>query len=207
MMPLTVVEHPVAGHLLTRLREQETVPYDFRALAEQLAGVLALEASRALPTETIPVRTPLEETSGVRIAIGISAVAVLRAGLGMLDAIARMFPDVTVGTIGIERDEQTAEPRGYYSKLPDLRSRVTMLLDPMLATGGTACCALRLLQASGAGRMQMLCAVAAPEGVERVLREFPEVDIFTAAVDRGLDEKRFIRPGLGDFGDRLFGTT
>lgn len=206
-MPLTVVDHPVARHLLTRLRNQETEPYDFRALAEQLAGVLALEASRSLPTQDITIRTPLEETSGERIAVGISAVAVLRAGLGMLDAIARMFPDVTVGTIGLERDERTAEPRGYYSKLPDLHSRVTMLLDPMLATGGTACYALRLLRDSGAERMQMLCAVAAPEGVERVLRDFPEVEIFTAALDRGLDEKRFIRPGLGDFGDRLFGTT
>ncbi|GBC91626.1 Uracil phosphoribosyltransferase [bacterium HR15] len=205
-MALHVVEHPLVKHILTRLRDVETEPARFRALARQLTFLLAIEATRDLPLRTHTVRTPLETTEGHSLAKAIVAVPILRAGLGMMEAITELFPDVRVGYIGLERDEQTAIARAYYCKLPPLESSRVLLLDPMLATGGSAEQALEVLFNAGAEDVAHICVVAAPQGVERLARRFPQVPIYAAALDRDLNAQKFILPGLGDFGDRLYGT-
>jgi uracil phosphoribosyltransferase len=205
-MPLHVVEHPLVKHILTRLRDVETEPARFRALARQMTFLLAIEATRDLPLRTHPVRTPLETTEGYSLAKPIVAVPILRAGLGMLDAITELFPDVRVGYIGLERDEQTAIARAYYCKLPPLEKSRVLLLDPMLATGGSAEQAMEVLFNAGAEDVVHICVVAAPQGVERLAHRFPQVPIYTASLDRDLNTQKFILPGLGDFGDRLYGT-
>ncbi len=203
---LHVVEHPLVKHILTRLRDVETEPARFRALARQLTFLLAIEATRDLPLRTHPVQTPLEITEGHSLAKTIVAVPILRAGLGMMEAITELFPEVRVGYIGLERDEQTAVARAYYCKLPPLENSRVLLLDPMLATGGSAEQALEVLFESGAEDVAHICVVAAPQGVERLARRFPQVPIYAAALDRDLNAQKFILPGLGDFGDRLYGT-
>lgn len=205
-MALHVVEHPLVKHILTRLRDVETEPARFRALARQLTFLLAIEATRDLPLRTHPVRTPLEVTEGHSLAKAIVAVPILRAGLGMMEAITELFPDVRVGYIGLERDEQTAIARAYYCKLPPLENSRVLLLDPMLATGGSAEQALEVLFDAGAEDVAHICVVAAPQGVERLARRFPQVPVYAAALDRDLNAQKFILPGLGDFGDRLYGT-
>ncbi|MEN3002036.1 MAG: uracil phosphoribosyltransferase [Armatimonadota bacterium] len=205
-MALHVVEHPLVKHILTRLRDVETEPARFRALARQLTFLLAIEATRDLPLRTHPVRTPLEVTEGYSLAKTIVAVPILRAGLGMMEAITELFPDVRVGYIGLERDEQTAIARAYYCKLPPLENSRVLLLDPMLATGGSAEQALEVLFDAGAEDVAHICVVAAPQGVERLARRFPQVPVYAAALDRDLNAQKFILPGLGDFGDRLYGT-
>jgi uracil phosphoribosyltransferase len=205
-MALHVVQHPLVQHILTRLRDVETEPARFRALARQMTFLLAIEATRDLPLRTHPVRTPLETTEGYSLAKPIVAVPILRAGLGMLEAITELFPDVSVGYIGLERDEQTAIARAYYCKLPPLENSRVLLLDPMLATGGSAEQALEVLFNAGAEDVAHICIVAAPPGVERLARRFPQVPVYTASLDRDLNAQKFILPGLGDFGDRLYGT-
>ncbi len=205
-MALHVVDHPLVKHILTRLRDVDTEPARFRALARQLTFLLAIEATRDLPLRIHPVRTPLETTEGYSLNKTIVAVPILRAGLGMMEAITELFPDVRVGYIGLERDEQTAIARAYYCKLPPLTSSRVLLLDPMLATGGSAEQALQVLFEAGADDVVHICVVAAPEGVERLTRRFPQVPIYAAALDRELNAQKFILPGLGDFGDRLYGT-
>jgi uracil phosphoribosyltransferase len=211
---LTIVEHPLAGTMLTALRDASTPPPLFRLIAKRLALALALEATRSVPTRSVQVRTPLAPAEGLAFATPLVAVPILRAGLGMLDAVLELFPEVAVGYLGLERDHATFQPSAYYSKLPPLDGAFVLLLDPMLATGGSAAAACANLKAprpggpftNRPGRVTLLSVVAAPEGIERLAKEHPDVDVVTAAVDERLNEQAYIVPGLGDFGDRLFGT-
>ncbi|CAN5203056.1 uracil phosphoribosyltransferase [soil metagenome] len=203
---VTVAPHPLAGHLLADLRSTETTPERYRVLARRLAMVLALEATRALPTETSEVMTPLAPARVRRLARPVVAVPILRAGLGLLDAVTDLLPEVGVGYIGLERDEETLTPISYYFKTPNLEGASVLLLDPMLATGGTAAFAAELLRKDGAQDITLVCVIAAPEGIARLTEADPEVKIVTGAIDEHLNEQGYIVPGLGDFGDRLFGT-
>jgi uracil phosphoribosyltransferase len=202
---VTVVDHALAGHLLAQLRSQETAPPVFRTLAKRLALTLALEAIRDLPTTEVVVRTPLEEATG-RVLGDLVAVPILRAGLGMLEAVTELFPEVAVGYIGLERDEASLEPQSYYRKLPPVQRRHVLVLDPMLATGGSGSAATSAVKEGEPASIRFVCVVAAPEGIRRMEADHPDVPIFTAAIDRQLNERGYIVPGLGDFGDRLFGT-
>jgi uracil phosphoribosyltransferase len=202
---VTVVDHALAGHLLAQLRAEDTAPPVFRTLAKRLALTLALEAIRDLPTTETIVRTPLEETTG-RVIGDLVAVPILRAGLGMLEAVTELFPEVAVGYIGLERDEASLEPQSYYRKLPPVEGRHVLVLDPMLATGGSGSAATAAVREGGPRSIRFVCVVAAPEGIRRMEADHPDVPIFTAAIDRQLNERGYIVPGLGDFGDRLFGT-
>jgi uracil phosphoribosyltransferase len=203
---VTTADHPLAAHLLAALRDRDSPPELFRALTRRLTSVLILEATADLETEEISIPTPLEETTGRNLAQPLVAVPILRAGLGMLDAVVDLFPEVRVGYIGLERDEATFDATQYYSKLPKVDDASVVLLDPMLATGGSAISALRALKGAGAKRPRMLSIVAAPEGIRAIEEAHPDVRIFTAAVDRELNDRAYILPGLGDFGDRLYGT-
>ena len=203
---LTVVDHPLAGHLLADLRDAATEPERFRFAARRLATVLVLEATRDLPITPGTVTTPLQAAPVRRIDGGVVAVPILRAGLGMLEAVTDLLPEVAVGYVGLERDETTLQPTSYYLKVPALEGRPVLLLDPMLATGGSATFACDLLKQRGATRLRLVCVVAAPEGVRRLQEAHPEVGIVTAALDDALNDVGYITPGLGDFGDRLFGT-
>jgi uracil phosphoribosyltransferase len=205
-MALSVVDHPLAGHLLSALRDRSTSPPVFRALTRRLTLALVLEATRDIPTEPRAVMTPLEETEGSRLAADIVAIPILRAGLGMLEAVTDTFPDVSVGYIGLERDERTLQPTSYYEKLPSLEGKPVLLLDPMLATGGSAVRAAVSIKAGDPSSLRMLSIVAAPEGIRAMSEHHPDVDIYTAALDRQLNDSGYILPGLGDFGDRLYGT-
>ena len=205
-MQIEVVQHPLVKHILTRLRDASTEPAQFRALARQLTLLLAVEATRDLPVREHTVQTPLETTQGHSLAQPIVAVPILRAGLGMLEAITELFTDVRVGYIGLERDEATAVARAYYCKLPPIGASRVLLLDPMLATGGSAAQAIEVLLKAGAQDIVHICVVAAPEGVRLLNERFPQVRIVAASIDRGLNDRKFIVPGLGDFGDRLYGT-
>jgi uracil phosphoribosyltransferase len=206
-MPLHTVRHPLAEDVLARLRDKATPSHEFRGLARRLSLLLIAEATRDLALAEGLVETPLEKTSVRRIASRVVAVPVLRAGLGMLDAFLELVPQAEVGYFGLERNEKTAEARRYYEKVPrDLGPAMVYLLDPMLATGGSAAMAVEGLRALGARRVRLLSIVAAPEGVAHLEAAFPDTEIYAAAVDRGLNDRKFILPGLGDFGDRLFGT-
>lgn len=205
-MPLTVIQHPLAKHLVTTLRDETTPPEEFRIAARKLTALLVLEATADVPLDTLAVRTPLETTEGHRLARPLAAVPILRAGMGMLEAVVNLFPDVRVGYIGLRRDEETAIASQYMNKLPRLQGCVSLCLDPMLATGGSAAQAVSLMKEAGADDIRMVTVLVTPEGVERFEAEHPEVSIVTAAYDRQLDERKFILPGLGDFGDRLYGT-
>ena len=205
-MALHVVDHPLAHSLLTALRDRSTPPPLFRVLSKRLALVLCVEATRGVATESVEVETPIKTTTGRRIATTIVAVPILRAGLGMLEAVTELFPEVLVGYIGLERDHATFEPSLYYSKVPPLDGRLVLLLDPMLATGGSATAACTALFQAGAEAVSLVSVVSAPEGVNHLTVAHPTVDIYTAALDEGLNEHAYIVPGLGDFGDRLFGT-
>jgi uracil phosphoribosyltransferase len=205
-MPLTVVDHPLAQHLLTRLRDVETPPPVFRTIAKRLTIALVLEAVRGLPSVEVEVDTPLERAPGRLITPDLVAVPILRAGLGMLEAVTELFPEVSVGYVGLERDDETLRPTSYYEKVPELEGRHVLLLDPMLATGGSAAGAASKLTERRPAQIVFVCVVAAPQGVAKMEREHPDVPVFAAALDRDLNEKGYILPGLGDFGDRLFGT-
>jgi uracil phosphoribosyltransferase len=205
-MQIEVVQHPLVKHILTRLRDASTEPAQFRALARQLTLLLAVDATRDLPVREHTVQTPLEPTQGHSLAQPIVAVPILRAGLGMLEAITELFTEVRVGYIGLERDEATAIARAYYCKLPPIGASRVLLLDPMLATGGSAAQAVEVLLKAGAQDIVHVCVVAAPEGVRLLNERFPQVRIVAASIDRGLNDRKFILPGLGDFGDRLYGT-
>lgn len=192
---------------LAELRDTKTPPEYFRRLANRISVLLAAEALRALPTDAITVKTPLADAPGRRIARDVVVVPVLRAGLGMLDAVLQLLPSARVGHIGLQRDEITAVAWQYYSKLPpNLDESYVLMIDPMLATGGSAVAAIDLLRRAGAHDIHILCIVAAPEGVALVERHHPDVHIYTPVVDRNLNAHKYIVPGLGDFGDRLYGT-
>lgn len=205
-MSLFVCEHPLARHLLTQLRDINTSPERFRNSARLLSDLLLLEATTDLRIRDIEVQTPLETVRDAALDQGLAVVPVLRAGLSMLESALQLFPDVAVGYIGLERNENTAIAHSYYCKLPKLPGRLTLCLDPMLATGGSAAQAIHVLKANGADQIKMVSVIAAPEGVARLQEAHPEVPIFTAALDRELNDKKYIMPGLGDFGDRLYGT-
>jgi uracil phosphoribosyltransferase len=203
---LTVVDHPLAEHLLTSLRDRTTPPPVFRTLTSRLTLALVLEATRDLPTAPLAVETPLEEVEGRQILTPLVAIPILRAGLGMLEAVTDTFPGVSVGYIGLERDDRTLQPTSYYEKLPELAGNHALLLDPMLATGGSAVRATASILSRNPASLRLVCVVAAPEGVRAMEQVHPEVPIFTAALDRELNDRGYILPGLGDFGDRLYGT-
>ncbi|MBI3648876.1 MAG: uracil phosphoribosyltransferase [Actinobacteria bacterium] len=206
-MTVTVLDHPLAEDIVTRLRDRRTGPAEFRALTRRLGGLLVMEATRSLPTEPVAIETPLEEAKGRALLGGLVAIPVLRAGLGLLDAVTDLYPWAVVGYLGMERDEATLEPRDYYAKLPPMAGCTAIVLDPMLATGGSGSAACGYVKAAGPDAVVFVCVVAAPEGIAKMQSDHPDVPIVAAAVDRQLNDRGFILPGLGDFGDRLHGTT
>lgn len=201
-----VLSHPAAGSVLASLRDVGTAPDQFRHLARRLGALLALEATRDVPASDGEVRTPLATAPTRRPALPVVAVPVLRAGLGLLTGLHDVLPDAYVGMIGLERDEQTLEAHRYYFKIPPLDGAWVLVLEPMLATGGSASNAVAALDARGAAQVTVLSVVATPQGVQRILDDNPGTRVVTAAVDPELDASGYIVPGLGDFGDRLFGT-
>ena len=207
MSQVTEVCHPVVQHHLTRLRDKSTSPVEFRLLVNRLATVLAYEATRDLATEETPIETPLTAMSGRKISPTIGLVPILRAGLGMVEAALDLLPESEVWHLGLYRDEVTAQPVEYYSKLPDTRPvDVALVLDPMLATGGSATAALQALQAWGVKSLKLLSVIAARDGIDAVRNRFPQVQIYVCAIDAELNSRKFIVPGLGDAGDRTFNT-
>jgi uracil phosphoribosyltransferase len=206
-VPLHIVKHPLVHDALVSLRDKRTPPEEFRRAATRISVLLAAEALRDVPAVDATVETPLGPAPGRRIGTDVVVVPVLRAGLGMLDAVLELVPGARVGHIGLQRDEMTAVASQYYSKLPaQLDASFVLMIDPMLATGGSAVAALDLLQHAGAKVIRMICIVAAPEGVALVEQHHPAVAIYTPVVDRELNAQKYIVPGLGDFGDRLYGT-
>lgn len=205
-MTITLVDHPLAQHYLTVLRDRQTTSPGFRQAARRLAYLLVAEATADLETVRRDIETPLEGMSAPRLAKPTVVVAVFRAGLGLLDAAVDLLPDARIGYAGVQRDEETAEPMEYYTKFPPMDGARVLILEPMLATGGSLSWAADKVKAKGARDITAVCVVAAPVGVERMERHHPDVRIVTAAIDRELDHNFYIRPGLGDMGDRLFGT-
>jgi uracil phosphoribosyltransferase len=206
-VPVHIVDHPLVHDALVSLRDKSTSPEHFRRASMRISVLLAAEAMRDLPTRDVSVDSPLGPAPGRTIARDVVVVPVLRAGLGMLDAVLELVPTARVGHIGLQRDEMTAVASQYYSKLPArLDASDVLMIDPMLATGGSAVAALDLLARAGASRIRIICIVAAPEGVALVERHHPDVGIYTPVVDRQLNAQKYIVPGLGDFGDRLYGT-
>jgi uracil phosphoribosyltransferase len=203
---LHLINHPLCSHIVTHLRDRTTRPVTFRTLTYQVSLLLAIEATRELTTKQCTIETPLERHEGSVLAQALVIVPILRAGIGMVQPFTDLFPDIQVGYIGLERDHQTAIARNYYAKLPLLEQKHVIILDPMLATGGSAVQAIQLLKANGAANCSIACVVAAPEGVHAVEAVAPEITIYAAALDRELNEMKYILPGLGDFGDRLYGT-
>ena len=204
---LVVVEHPVLADRLTVMRDRDTGHGEFRQALFEASAILAVEAARDLPVTDVEVETPLEPASGSRLPAEITIVPVLRAGLGMVDGFLRLLPGARVGHVGVYRDEEAHRPVDYYERLPPgLTDSHVFVVDPMLATGGSAVHALDRLRSAGARRLALVCLVVAPEGLRAVEEHHPEVPIWAAAVDRQLDENAYIRPGLGDAGDRVFGT-
>lgn len=206
-MTIHIVDHPLVHDALATLRDRRTTPEYFRRAATRISVLLAAEALRTLPTSDVTVDTPLGPAEGRRVSTGVIVVPILRAGLGMLDAVLALVPSARVGHIGLQRNETTAIASQYYSKLPSgVDESVVLMIDPMLATGGSAVAALDVLRLAGARRIRIVCIVAAPEGVRLVEQQHPDVAIYTPVVDRFLDDRKYIVPGLGDFGDRLYGT-
>ena len=205
-MAATIIQHPLAAHVLTHLRDRTTKPALFRTLCHQITLLLALEATRDLATEEKPVDTPLEPMKGRVLARPLVIVPILRAGLGMVEPFLELFPDVSVGYVGLERNHATAIAHSYYCKLPPLHRTRVLVVDPMLATGGSAVQALEVVKAAGGRDLALVCIVAAPEGVALVEQRHPDVPVFLASLDRELNSRKYILPGLGDFGDRLYGT-
>jgi uracil phosphoribosyltransferase len=204
---LTVLEHPLILHKLALLRDRRTPTREFRALVSEIAMLMTYETTRDLPTWPVTVETPLESTPA-RMVAGkkLTLVPILRAGLGMVEGISQLIPSARIGHIGLYRDHETLQPVSYYFKVPSEPGRDFFVLDPMLATGGSAVAAVQKLKDAGATRIRLLCLVAAPEGVQAMLDAHPDVPVFAAALDRELNDKGYILPGLGDAGDRIFGT-
>ena len=207
MKHITVIAHPLVQHNLTRLRDQQTQPQEFRRLLGEIASLMIYEATRSFELKKISVRTPLETTKGSKLQREIVLVPVLRAGLGMLNPILEIIPHARVGFIGLKREESTLIAHFYHKSLPKQLGRCeVILIDPMLATGGSAVAALDFLKEQGAKSIRLVSLVSAPEGIARVRKKYPTLPIFTAAIDRQLNAVGYILPGLGDAGDRLFGT-
>ena len=207
MKSVTVIAHPLVQHNLARLRDKRTQSQEFRRLLDEIAALMLYEATRNFAVRPVSVQTPLAPARGFRLEREVVLVPVLRAGLGMLDSILQLIPHARVGFIGLKREETTLRAQFYHKSLPKNLSRFeVILIDPMLATGGSAVAALDLLAEQGAKHVRLVNLVAAPEGIRRVRKSYPKLPIFTAAIDRRLNEKGYILPGLGDAGDRLFGT-
>lgn len=201
------INHPVVQTKLTALRDATTGHREFRELLNEIAGLMVYEVTRDWPTRSLKVRTPMEEMTGATLARSITLVPILRAGLGMTDGVLKLLPDARMGHLGVYRDHETLEPVSYYQKLPpDIAHTEVLLIDPMLATGGSGSAAVSFLKKAGVKHMRFVCLVAAPEGIAAVHKLHPEVPIYCAAVDRQLNDKGYILPGLGDAGDRIFGT-
>jgi len=208
MSKLYVFDHPLIQHKLTYIRDKNTGTKEFRELVDEVATLMAYEITRDLPLEDTTIETPVSKAV-TKIVSGkkIGLVPILRAGLGMIDGILKIIPAAKVGHVGLYRDPETLKPVEYYLKLPsDIAERELIVIDPMLATGGSASAAITLLKEKGAQNIKLMCLIAAPEGVERVQQDHDDVDVFVAAVDEKLNEHGYIVPGLGDAGDRLFGT-
>ena len=202
-----VIDHPVVQTKLTELRDASADHREFRALLDEIGSLMVYEVTRDWPTQDQSVQTPLERMTGKVLARQVTIVPILRAGLGMADGVLRLLPDARVGHLGVYRDEKTLEPISYYQKLPpDIADTEVLLIDPMLATGGSGSAAVSLLKKAGVRSMKFVCLVAAPEGIKAVHAQHPEVPIYCAAIDRQLNKKGYILPGLGDAGDRIFGT-
>jgi uracil phosphoribosyltransferase len=205
---LTVIGHPLVRHKLSVLRDKETSKKKFKELVDEIAMLMAYEVTKDLPLSPVEIDTPLERTTEMKLSgKKLTVVPILRAGLGMVEGVIRLIPSARVGHIGLFRDHDTLQPVDYYFKIPpEPEARDFILLDPMLATGGSASAATSSLKRSGATRVRFVCLVAAPEGVQRMLDDHPDVHVYTAALDRELNDVGYILPGLGDAGDRLFGT-
>lgn len=204
---LVVFDHPLIQHKMSYIREEATGHRSFRGLLAQIAGLMVFEVTRTIPVSPVMVKTPLETTEARRLSANITLVPILRSGLGMIEGILYVMPEARVGHLGIARDHETLEPVAYLNKLPkDLAAGPVLLVDPMLATGGSASSAISMLREAGAKDLRMICLVAAPEGVKRLLKDHPDVMVYTAALDRQLTDKGYITPGLGDAGDRMYGT-
>ncbi len=202
------VDHPLVQHKISSLRRAETQPREFRSLVEELGTLVAYEATRDLQLETVPIETPLE-TAECPVLAGknLCIVSIMRAGNGLLEGVLKLAPDSRVGHVGLYRDPKTKRPIEYYTKLPHaLGERTVLLVDPMLATGHSAAAAAHKLVEMGASRIRFVCLFAAPEGIELFKREHPDIPIYAAVIDRGLDDNAYIRPGVGDAGDRIYGT-
>ena len=208
MSQVHVIDHPMVQHKLTIMRDKETGSKDFRQLLEEISLLMGYEITRDIPLEDVDIETPIckmtaKKVSGRKLAI----VPILRAGMGMVEGLHTLVPVAKVGHIGLYRNEQTHEPVVYYCKLPeDIQDRLVIVTDPMLATGGSSCDALAMLKERGCTNIRLMCLVAAPEGIARVQKEHPDVDIYVAAIDDHLNADAYIGPGLGDAGDRIFGT-
>lgn len=204
---LNLLQHPLLTHKLTHLRKKETNTKEFRETLGEIAGLMAYEITRDLPLKNVTVETPMGICKTRELARDVVLVPVLRAGLGMVDGISNLIPTARVGHIGMYRDHKTLEPNTYYSKFPEnLPEAIVMVLDPMLATGGSASAAISFLKEQGARTIKLVCVVGAPQGVEKVTKDHPDVQVYLAGLDEKLNETGYIVPGLGDAGDRLFGT-
>ncbi len=204
---LHLLQHPLITHKLTQIRRKETGTKDFREALEEIAGLMAYEISRDLPLREVSIETPMARCDTFELATYIVLVPILRAGLGMVDGISNLIPTAKVGHVGMYRDHETLQPKEYYAKLPPcITEAVVMVLDPMLATGGSASATINYLKSQGAKQIKLVSIVGAPEGVSNIEKSHPDVDIYLSALDSHLNEKGYIVPGLGDAGDRLFGT-
>ena len=203
-----ILDHPLIRHKLAIIRNKETDTKQFREVIKEIAMLMAYESFKDVPTQEVEVETPLEKTTQTVVKENsIAIVPILRAGLGMVDGILSLFPAAKVGHIGLYRDEETMEPQEYYCKLPSaIEEKVVMLVDPMLATGGSASDAITMLKKRGCKKIKFLAIIAAPEGVQKVATEHPDVEVFVSTLDRCLNDRCYILPGLGDAGDRIFGT-
>ena len=207
MGKLTVVEHPLIAHKMTILRDEKTPVKEFRELIGEIALLMTAEVTRDLPLKPQKVKTPIAETEGALIERQVALVPILRAGLGIVDALMKIIPAAKIGHVGLYRDPETHKPVEYYCKLPtDIEKRQVIVLDPMLATGGSAAAAIDFIKQKGANKIRLMCIVGAPQGVKTVQEAHPDVDIYLASLDEGLNDHAYIVPGLGDAGDRLFGT-
>ena len=208
MSKVHVIDHPMVQHKLTIMRDKETGPKDFRQLLNEISLLMGYEITREIPLEEIEIETPIRKTTAKRVSGRKMAISpILRAGLGMVDGLLNLVPVAKVGHIGLYRSEKTHEPVVYYCKLPeDINDRFVIVTDPMLATGGSSCDALQMLKDRGCTNIKLMCLVAAPEGIKKVQEAHPDVDIYVAAIDERLNENAYIVPGLGDAGDRIFGT-